>query len=85
MNVIGIRSALDSNNVGEPDKPVMATDGVSSQAEIIEDFCIICLYFDNEKQRVKECEWTEGSETFSALLCKPCYVSLQSIELGGSL
>jgi len=84
VNAIGIRSTLDNDNVASPATITVVPGGVSS-CEVIEDHCIICDYFHSNKQRVKECEWTEGTETFSAPLCKPCYISLQSIELGGSL
>jgi len=84
MNAIGIRDAPDIDNVGDIGESTVAPDGTDSQ-EVKEDLCDFCFYFHSNKQRVKECEWTEGKETFSALLCKPCFISLQSIELGGSL
>ena len=66
------------SNTSEPivgsDGPDVATDRTKVDGEIFVDQCDICSYFENKQQKVKWCKWTEGKETHSAILCKPCFI-----------
>ena len=49
---------------------------IGCKEEVFVDYCDICFYFEKQQQKVKWCKWTEGKETYSAVLCKPCFILL---------
>lgn len=67
---------------GDNDGPTVAPSRIEArEEEIFVDLCDICSYSEKKQQRVKWCKWTEDKEEFSAILCKPCFISLQEINI----